>query len=132
MALEYLIPGTTNLFWAVAVSVFALIIVLLKKYNIIENVNQVLILLMVAAFVITALTCKADVGSLVTEGFSFKIPGGNATLALSLLATTVTPNLVLGYSSFLKKKYGENTTEDVTTLIKPINSVLDLTWWLLS
>ena len=71
MALEYLVPGTTNLFWAVAVSIFALIIVLLKKYNIIENVNQVLILLMVAAFVITALTCKANVGDLVTEGFAF-------------------------------------------------------------
>lgn len=118
MALEYLVPGTTNLFWAVVVSVFALIIVLLKKYNIIENVNQLLILLMVAAFVITALTCKADPGKLVTEGFAFKIPGGNATLALSLLATTVTPNLVLGYSAFLKKKYSEGSTGDVTTLIK--------------
>lgn len=112
MGLTYLIPGTTNILWTIVVSVFALVIVLLRRYNVIENINQVLIIMMVAAFVITALTCGANPGKMLSEGFSFKIPGGNATLALSLLATTVTPNLVLGYSAFLSKKYnGQDFSE---------------------
>lgn len=118
MALEYLIPGTSTIFWTIVVSTCALVIILLKKYNIIENINQVLILLMVAAFVITALTCRADVGTMLTEGFEFKIPGGNATLALSLLATTVTPNLVLGYSAFLNKKYKNEEEQEAVPMIK--------------
>ena len=110
MALEYFVPGTSNLMWAVVVSLLAFIIVMLNRYKVIENVNQVLILMMVFAFVLTAFTSGPDIGDLVTEGFSFKIPGGNAVLAVSLLATTVTPNLVLGYSAFLRKKYADSQT----------------------
>ncbi len=118
MAMTYFFPQTSNLFWAVIVSVVALVIILLKRYGIIEQVNQILIILMVLAFVITAFTSRVNVGTMLSEGFSFKIPGGNAVLALSLLATTVTPNLVLGYSAFLKKKYGDVSPEDESTLIK--------------
>ena len=110
MALEYFVPGTSNLMWAVVMSLLAFIIVMLNRYKVIENVNQVLILMMVFAFVLTAFTSGPDIGDLVTEGFSFKIPGGNAVLAVSLLATTVTPNLVLGYSAFLRKKYSDSHT----------------------
>lgn len=110
MALEYFVPGTSNLMWAVVMSLLAFIIVMLNRYKVIENVNQVLILMMVFAFVLTAFTSGPDIGDLVTEGFSFKIPGGNAVLAVSLLATTVTPNLVLGYSAFLRKKYADSQT----------------------
>ncbi|MDD6346954.1 MAG: Nramp family divalent metal transporter [Lachnospiraceae bacterium] len=118
MALQYFFPGTSNLLWAAIISVLALAVILMKRYNIIENINQVLIILMVLAFVITALTCHVPVGKMFSEGFSFQIPGGNAVLALSLLATTVTPNLVLGYSSFLRKKYGNVAENEVGTLIK--------------
>ena len=110
MALEYFVPGTSNLMWAVVMTLLAFIIVMLNRYKVIENVNQVLILMMVFAFVLTAFTSGPDIGDLVTEGFSFKIPGGNAVLAVSLLATTVTPNLVLGYSAFLRKKYADSQT----------------------
>lgn len=110
MALEYFVPGTSNLMWAVVMSLLAFIIVMLNRYKVIENVNQVLILMMVFAFVLTAFISGPDIGDLVTEGFSFKIPGGNAVLAVSLLATTVTPNLVLGYSAFLRKKYADSQT----------------------
>lgn len=108
MALTYFFPGTTNLLWAVIMSALALVIVLLNRYKVIEGVNQVLIILMVLAFVLTAFTSGPKLGDMLTEGFSFKIPGGNAILAVSLLATTVTPNLVLGYSSFLRKKYPDS------------------------
>ena len=100
MALEYLIPGTSTLMWAVIMSLLALVVVVLNRYKVIENVNQVLILMMVFAFVLTAFTSGPDPGRMIREGFSFQIPGGDAVLAVSLLATTVTPNLVLGYSAF--------------------------------
>lgn len=108
MALEYFIPGTSTLMWAIIMSLLAFIVVMLNRYKIIENINQVLVLLMVFAFVLTAFTSGPDLGDMITEGFSFHIPGGNAILAVSLLATTVTPNLVLGYSAFLKKKYADS------------------------
>jgi Mn2+/Fe2+ NRAMP family transporter len=78
---------------------------MLKRYSIIENANQIMIILMIIAFVVTALTCGANISEMLSEGFSFNIPGNDTVLALSLLATTVTPNLVLGYSAFLRKKY---------------------------
>lgn len=105
MALVYFFPGTTNLIWTVTMSLAAFVIAFFNKYKIIENVNQLLIIMMVLAFVITAFYSGPSVQTLVSEGFTFKIPGGNATLALGLLATTVTPNLVLGYSGFLSRKY---------------------------
>ena len=100
------------LFRSIIMSALALAVVLLNKYKVVEGVNQILILLMVLAFVLTAFTSGPSISDLVTEGFSFKIPGGNAILAVSLLATTVTPNLVLGYSSFLRKKYPNSNCPD--------------------
>lgn len=105
MALTYFFPGTSFLFWGVSMSLAAFIIIWMNKYKLIEDVNQLLILMMVLAFLVTAFSSGPGVGELVGKGFTFNIPGGNATLALGLLATTVTPNLVLGYSAFLRRKY---------------------------
>lgn len=105
MALKYFLPGTSTLFWAIIISLFGFLIAWLNKYKIIESVNQTLILMMILAFGITAFYSGPSIGTLFKEGFTFHIPGGNATLALALLATTVTPNLLLGYSAFLRKKF---------------------------
>ncbi len=108
MALEFFVPSISTLTWSVIMSVLAFIVVMMNRYKLIENINQILVILMVLAFVLTAFTSGPDLGDMVTEGFSFHIPGGNAVLAVSLLATTVTPNLVLGYSSFLRQKYEDS------------------------
>lgn len=117
MALVYFMPGTTFAMWAITMSVAAFIIVWFNKYKLLENLNQLFIVMMVLAFFITAFSSGPSIGTLFTEGFNMKIPGGNATLALGLLATTVTPNLILGYSSFLRKKYPkvENATKLLST-----------------
>ncbi len=112
MALQYFFPSTSTLLWAIVISLLGLAIAIMNHYKIIENINQALIIMMVLAFLITAFTSKPSAAAMVSEGFSMKIPGGNATLALSLLATTVTPNLVLGYSAFLRKKHPEVTEEE--------------------
>lgn len=119
MALTYFFPGTSAVMWAVAISAVGCIIYLANKFSLVENVNQILIILMVLAFVITAFASGPSIGDLFTEGFSFHIPGGNATLALSLLATTVCPNLVLGFSAFTLAKYGK--VDDPVRAIKMSN-----------
>ena len=119
MALTYFFPGTSAVMWAVAISAVGCIIYLANKFSLVENVNQILIILMVLAFVITAFASGPSIGDLFTEGFSFHIPGGNATLALSLLATTVCPNLVLGFSAFTLAKYGK--VDDPARAIKMSN-----------
>ncbi len=116
MALTYFFPGTSFIFWGTSMSLAAAIIIWLNRYKLIEDVNQLLIIMMVLAFLITAFSSGPSLGTLVSEGFTFHIPGGNATLALGLLATTVTPNLVLGYSAFLRRKYP--TIDDPDRLIK--------------
>lgn len=119
MALTYFFPGTSAVLWAVAISVIGCLIYLTNKFSLLENINQLLIILMVLAFIITAFASGPSIGDMITEGFSFHIPGNNATLALSLLATTVCPNLVLGFSAFTLAKYGK--TDDPARCIKMSN-----------
>lgn len=108
MALVYFFPETSSFFWSVLMNFCALAIVLCNQYKLIEKANHLLILMMVFAFVLTSCTSGPSVGDLVQEGFSFQIPGNNALLAISLLATTAVPHLILGYSTFLSKKYPES------------------------
>ncbi len=107
MAMNYLFPNISAVAWDVIMMVIALTIAWFGVYKLIENINKVLIGLMVVAFVICAFGAQPNVGQLIYEGFSFKVPGNNYWLMLALIGTTMTPNLVLAYSSFLKKKYAD-------------------------
>ncbi len=123
MAMDYFISGMSITMWALIMSLIALVIAWIGVYKIIENVNIVLISLMVLAFVITAFVSGPSMGDLITEGFSFTIPGGDYWLILALLATTMPPNIVLALSAFLKKKY-ENS--DDSNALKLLLSRFDL------
>jgi len=105
MALTYFFPGSSTMMWTIIISIVGFSIAWTNKYSIIENINQILIVMMVVAFVVTAVSSGPSISDFFTQGFAFKIPGGNATLALSLLATTVCPNLVLGFAIFTLEKY---------------------------
>lgn len=104
MALNYFVPSISITVWALSMSVVALGIAWIGVYRILENINMVLVALMVLAFVLTAFFSGPDIGDLVSQGFSFQIPGGDYWLVIALLATTMPPNIVLGLSSFLKQK----------------------------
>lgn len=112
LALNYFVPTIPISAWAATMAIAALIIAFLGVYTILENINKVLIALMVLAFVLTAFFSGPDLGNLVTEGFSFHIPGGDYWLVVALLATTMPPNIVLGLSAFLKRKY--NTSNNLS------------------
>lgn len=105
MALNYFVPEVSITAWALTMTIAALVIAWLGAYTLLENINKVLIGLMVVAFVITGFVSGPSIGDLVSEGFSFRIPGGDYWMVLALLATTLPPNTVLGLSAFLKQKY---------------------------
>lgn len=108
LALNYFVPDISITWWALTMSVSALVIVWFGVYKLLENINKVLISLMLIAFVLTAAFSGPDLKSLFVEGFSFRTLGGDYWLILALLATTMPPNIVLGLSTFIKAKY-ENT-----------------------
>lgn len=110
MALHYVFPFLSIFGWACTMAFAALVVCWFGVYKLIENVNRLLIGLMILAFVITAFYSGPSIGKVVTEGFSFKIPGGDYWLLLALLSTTMPPNIPLGFSAFLKKKYSNEST----------------------
>lgn len=107
LALNYFVPNISITWWALSMSVTALVIVWIGVYKLLENINKVLISLMLIAFVLTAAFSGPDVKSLFVEGFSFSTLGGDYWLILALLATTMPPNIVLGLSTFIKAKYDQ-------------------------
>lgn len=123
MAMNYLVPSIPIVGWDIIMMIIALGVAWFGVYRIIENINKVLIGLMVFAFVICAFGSRPDVGQLITEGFSFQIPGNNYWLMLALIGTTMTPNLVLAYSSFLKKKYASSKVSFVKDKEKKLLSM---------
>jgi len=105
LALNYFVPEVSIPIWALTMALAALVIVWIGVYNIIENINKVLIALMIIAFVLTAFTAGPESSGIFKEGFSFDTLGGDYWLILALLATTMPPNIVLGLSSFIRAKY---------------------------
>src|SRR5699024_7247294 len=71
LALEYLAPNLPIWFWVALLSLIALVITWIGVYKLMENINRTFVVLLVLAFVITALTAIPDAGGFVTEGFSF-------------------------------------------------------------
>lgn len=124
MALNYFLPNISLTMWALSMSVVALAIAWIGVYKILENINMALIALMILAFVLTAFSSGPNIGNLVTEGFSFQIPGGDYWLVIALLATTMPPNIVLGLSAFMKKKY--TTTQNLSVSKETKLSLFDL------
>lgn len=105
LALNYFTPEISITTWALTMAIVALVIVWIGVYQMIENINKVLITLMIIAFVLTAFTAGPQTSGILVEGFSFNTLGGDYWLILALLATTMPPNIVLGLSSFIRAKY---------------------------
>lgn len=104
MAMNYLLPGITIPMWATITALITLIIVWVGIYKVLENIMTAIILLMVAAFVITAFGSRPAVGEVLGEGFQFSTLGGDWMLIGALIATTVPPTAALAYSSFIQRK----------------------------
>src|SRR5690625_1171903 len=101
LAVNYFVTEVSLTTWALTMAITALVIVWIGVYEIIENINNVLISLMIIAFVLTAFTAGPQTAAIFAEGFSFDMLGGDYWLILALLATIMLPNIVLGLSSFI-------------------------------
>ena len=112
LGMQYLAPFISVSAWASILAIFALIACILGIYGIFENVNRALIAIMSFAFIITAIISRPSPGTIVSEGFSFKIPGGNYWLVLAAFATTIPPTVPLGISLFTLKKYSRTLNNE--------------------
>lgn len=105
MAMNYFVPQIPLIGWAVVMILMAFVLVWIGKYGILENFTKVLIILMVVAFVATAIGTQPTAGQIVGEGFSFQIPGGDYFLVLAMLATTMVPDIPVSLSALHKQRY---------------------------
>lgn len=122
MALSYFFPGTNNFFWVCVISITGFTVGWFGVYKIVENFNKILIAAIIIAFVLCAVYTGPNVGSLLTEGFTFKIAGGDYWTALALLSTTAPYHVVVGYSSLMKKRRMESNSVDNTSTDAQIKS----------
>ncbi len=108
MAMNFFIPQLSITAWTAIMILMGLAMALASKYELIESFTKVLVLLMVLSFAITAIWSGPSIGDLVSQGFSFKIPGGNWVLVLALLGTTMVPDIPVSLSALYKNKFCQN------------------------
>ena len=112
MAMNYLVPQIPLLIWTVILVLIGFCMVWIGKYNILENFTKVLVFIMVASFIITALGSAPSGNQIVSEGFAFRIPNGDYMLVLAIVATTMVPDIPISLSALIKNKYCNTTTRD--------------------
>lgn len=112
MAMNALLPSFSIQLWATVTALIALVIVWVGVYRIIENLMTAMVVLMVLAFVITAIGSRPSAGEVIVEGFQFSTLGGDWMLIGALIATTVVPTGALALSSMTKRRRESSTGAD--------------------
>lgn len=112
MAMNYLIPQISLLTWTIILVLIGFIMVWIGKYNLLENFTKVLVFIMVASFLFTAIGSAPDGKQIVSEGFAFRIPNGDYMLVLAMVATTMVPDIPISLSALIKNKYCNTATKD--------------------
>ena len=79
--------------------------------------------IMVAGFLITAIGSAPSIGTMASEGLSFKIPEGQYMLILAMVATTMVPDIPVSLSALHKKKYMSSDSPEFSL---PLESKLKL------
>ncbi|MGE4277572.1 MAG: Nramp family divalent metal transporter [Lawsonibacter sp.] len=105
MAMNYFVPQIPLVAWAAIMIALAFVLVWTSRYGILENFTKVLVILMVVAFVATAIGSSPSPTAIVSEGFSFQIPNGDYLLVLAMLATTMVPDIPVSLSALHKQRY---------------------------
>ncbi len=105
LAMQFFFPNVPILVWDVIMIIAAFVLVWIGKYNILENFTKFLVIVMVGSFVITAFGSGASMGDVISEGFAFKVPGGDFYLVLAMLATTMVPDIPVSLSALHKERY---------------------------
>ena len=105
MAMEYFVPQIPLVGWAAIMILVAFVLAWTSHYSVLETFTKGLVIMMVIAFVATAIGSKPDMGDMITQGFSFQIPEGDFFLVLAMLATTMVPDIPVSLSALHKQRY---------------------------
>lgn len=104
LAMNFFVPNMPFVVWAAICAAISLLIVSIGVFRLFEHVLTAAVVLMVFAFVITALFSQPNFGEMVGTGLSFSTLDGNWMLVGGIIATTFPPNIAMAYSTYLKKK----------------------------
>ena len=99
MAMEYFVPQIPLVGWAAIMILVAFVLAWTSHYSVLETFTKGLVIMMVIAFVATAIGSKPHMGDMITQGFSFQIPEGDFFLVLAMLATTMVPDIPVSLSA---------------------------------
>lgn len=100
---------------AVVIGVGVIIIALLASgvYKLIERVLLVLVAVMSAVFVLTAIVVRPDVGAMLTGMVVPSVPAGTALTVIALIGTTIVPYNLFLHSNLVQEKWSKDTPTDV-------------------
>ncbi len=90
--------------WVLLISAAAMILLSIKKYQVIEKVLIILVCLMSVSFITTLIIIKPDL-SLVLKGLAPSFPKNSLFIILALIGTTVVPYNLFLHSSAVRKKW---------------------------
>jgi Mn2+/Fe2+ NRAMP family transporter len=91
-------------YWAVLISLVAILILSRKKYKLIEKFLIFLVFFMSLSFLTTVILVKPDISSIM-KGFIPSFPQNSTYLILALVGTTVVPYNLFLHSSAVKQKW---------------------------
>jgi manganese transport protein len=91
--------------WVFVISAASMVLLGLKKHQVIEKVLILLVFLMSMSFITALIIIKPDL-SLVLKGLFPSFPKGSLFIILALIGTTVVPYNLFLHSSAVKKKWG--------------------------
>lgn len=99
-----MITGIPQKIWVVFISIAAVLLLGQQKYRLVERFLIVLVFLMSASFLATAIIMRPDIGA-VLRGFLPSFPKNSLLFILALVGTTVVPYNLFLHSSAVKEKW---------------------------
>lgn len=103
-------PGQST--WVATLAVFAAIAVLIGGYEVLEKLLIGLVMIMSAAFLLSAIFVRPDFGA-VFSGLRPQIPNGGTLTAIALIGTTIVPYNLFLHAAASRRKWpdGQGTSD---------------------
>ena len=93
--------------YSLVLGFLAFLLLYFGNYKILEKVLITLVIIMSISFLITAISTKPDIVSILKGLFSFKTPKGSLITIIGLIGTTVVPYNIFLHSYLVKEKWSK-------------------------
>ena len=107
MGLAAITPVSTNI-WALVVGLGSFTLLAIGKYKAIEKGLIVLVVVMSAVFILTAIMVQPNLSDIATGLLNPSIPSGATLTVIALIGTTVVPYNLFLHSSTVQEKWGKD------------------------